>query len=54
MHAYKADRAIVNEEDFEEIESNLVYIDRAGGFVAITDPSSQDALLVELDPSQTE
>jgi hypothetical protein len=55
MHMYKADAAIVKEEDFEELEPGLVYIDRKGGFVAIADPASPaDVLLVELDQPRAE
>lgn len=46
---YKADAAIINEEDFEEIEKGIVYMDREGGFVAIAEPGTKDVLLVEID-----
>ena len=52
MQMFKADAAIVNEEDFEELEKGIVYIDRKGGFVAIAEPGSNDVLLVEIDRSQ--
>lgn len=54
MHTYKADAAIINEQDFEEIEKGCVYIDREGGFVAIAEPGSKDVLLVEIDRSHAE
>jgi hypothetical protein len=53
MHMYKADAAIINEEDFEEIEKGIVYMDREGGFVAIAEPGSKDVLLVEIDLSRS-
>jgi len=54
MHIYKADAAIVNEEDFEELEKETIYLDRKAGFVAITEPGSEEVLLVELDRALAE
>ena len=52
MQLFKADAAIVHEDDFEELEKGLIYIDRKGGFVALLDPNKTDALLIELERSE--
>lgn len=49
MNIYKADLAIIDENDFEEVEKGRIYIDRKDGFVAIADPNKPEILLVELE-----
>lgn len=49
MRIFKADTNIVHENDFEELEKGIIYIDRQGGFIALVDPKKSDALLVDLE-----
>ena len=51
MKIFNADTNIIHENDFEELEKGLIYIDRQGGFIALVDPNKSDAVLVDLELS---
>jgi len=52
VQIFKAETGIVQENDFEEVEKGLIYIDRQGGFIAVVDPQKTDALLIDLELSE--